>query len=93
MALVPMAFDKGLADWSSVTLPYTATEDGYVYAYLNPSTVNGATMRLVVGSVFLALSAHNGEGVSGCMPIKKGASVQSSALSGGTLMVYFLKAK
>ena len=79
--------------YSSVTLPYQAQSDGFLYVWLNPSSASGAYARLSftsgTGSIFGGLNAKAGDGVSMFIPIPKGCTVEQAALSGGTLSTSF----
>ena len=75
--------------WSSVSLPFTADEDGFVYVYLNPSSASGAYARLsyTQGNFTnqVTLVAKDGNGVAAYAPIRKGCQLTQQQLTGGSL--------
>ena len=79
--------------YSSVTLPFEATTDGFLYLWLNPSSVSGAYARVAFTSdnatISGGLNAKAGDGVSLFIPVPKGCYVSQSALSNGSLTARF----
>lgn len=81
-------------DWVAESLPFTPAADGFLYMWLNPSSVSGAYVRLTyvqnTRTIQLALNAKAGDGVSGIFPVKKNCQITQAALTNGTVACSFM---
>ena len=81
---------KRLGTWQSVTSPYTAETDGFIYTFTNPSTTAGGYMQALTGNSYFQTVCPKGEGMSQVIPLAKGDTFNVTTKSNCSVTLKFL---
>ena len=75
----------------SVTLPFTATDTGFLYVFINPQSASGGYVGISTGESPAFISTANGNGTCTWMPINKGETATITSSSNVSLSTAFRK--
>lgn len=78
-----------IGDGQSITLPFTAPSDGFITVRVNPATISGANVTLLVNGIPASVASSNGSQVSTTVPVKKGGRV-TEAVASQTYVTWFI---
>lgn len=70
-----------MGDGQSITLPFTAPSDGFIAVRVNPASMSGANVIIMVNGVPASIATSNGNQVSTTVPVKKGGRVAEASAS------------
>ena len=78
-----------MGDGQSITLPFTAPSDGFITVRVNPASMSGANVIIMVNGVPASIATSNGNQVSTTVPVKKGGRV-TEALASQAYTAWFI---